>query len=321
MASTTVPHLPVNPPVILEKPLLHQDDSYPRHYGISTFFQVSPTQVAMLANRRVTPVPVVDHEDGFDIFVFDDLNQLTPDRAQPGVYQHVETHPGTGEKLAMVPHLPVGGFVPLGAKLPDGSDHPHAGTGFGLDAVVGHPVDHSSPIPLHRQGVPNHAFHRLYQYKFDGEKLHILSMDKVPDELVLGWRLGRRGLSPALQDGEDLITVMTGGIADEHVDAYFKRLEELGEKPRGSKDLGQCTGAIFTRWRYGAAGWGIVEVNRVVEPGPDMCGEPTLVRDADGSLLCSVRSKGSDAEPGERDARGMENLYQAFRVYLSLIHI
>lgn len=42
-----------------------------------------------------------------------------------------------------------------------------------------------------------------------------------------------------------------------------------------------------------------------------------MVRDADGSLLVSVRSKGANVEPGERDEVGKENLYQAFRVYRS----
>lgn len=56
----------------------------------------------------------------------------------------------------MVHIVPTVGFAPLGAKLDDGSPHPHEGTGFGIILVRVYPTDN---IKLN-----SHYDDDLYQY-------------------------------------------------------------------------------------------------------------------------------------------------------------
>ena len=310
---------PVLSQVIMQEPITQEEAEFPRRYGIPTYFQVSPTQVALLLNRRVTNAAVVDLEDGWDICVFDSFEQIRASNIKPSLRNYIEPHPEAGTPVEMVHHLPIGGFVPLGAKLPDGRDHPHAGTGFGLSSLSGHPAGRDEAVPT-TSNKPRHSAGLLVQYAFDGRELRITSQERIDRENYFpGYYMMGRGLSPALPDGEDLIFALVGGELDEHVAEFFRRCEETGRKPLrgGAGKLGECYGAYFSRWRRIDGVWRIVEMQRIFEPGPDQCGEPTMVRDGDGSLLVSVRSKGAEVPPGERDAVGKENLYQAFRVYRS----
>jgi hypothetical protein len=315
---TTPPPFPVLKTVHLTQPV-HQPGPRPLRYGIPTFFQVSPTQIALLANIRVTNLPVVDHENGWDTFILSSLDDLKPENAVPGQRNFIETNPHTGEPMVMVHHLPIGGFIPLGAKLPDGSPHPHAGTGFAMGTTGGHPTDHKHPVPS-IQSKPGHGFATLLQLKFDGQKLHITSTTRIDRKTFFpGWFTGTRGLSHAIPDGTDLLFPHTGGRHDHAVETYFQKLKASGLKAHSNAGgpLGACVGPIVSRWRCGSQGWQPVSYHQVFKPGPDLGTEPTLLRDVDGSLLCSVRGKGTDVPPGQFDSLGMQNLYESFRVYRS----
>jgi hypothetical protein len=319
-ANPTPPPFPILKTILLKEPL-NQTGQNPLRYGITHFFQVSPTQIALLANLRVTNMPVVDHEDGWDVFILDDIEKFTPTLAQPGLRNHTQNHPVTGEPYDMVHHLPIGGFVPLGALLPDGSPHPHAGTGFAMAVIKAHPSDHKNPVPpVDRHG--DMGYLSLLQLRFDphSQKLLITSQERIaPDTFFPGWIMGWRGLSPAIPDGADLLCAHNAGQVDSSVETYFQKLKASGLKPLAGTNgpLGACNAAAISRWQFGPKGWRPVSMRRIPEPGPDMGFEPTLIRDADGSLLCSIRGKGANVPPGERDATGMQNSYESFRVYRS----
>lgn len=251
---------PVLSQVILQQAITQEEPDRPRHYGIPTFFQVSPTQVALFVNRRVTNTAVVDLEDGWDIVVFDDFEQIRAANIKPSRRNVVEPHPETGDPVEMVNHLPIGGFVPLGAQMPDGSDHPHAGTGFGLTAVAGHPADRDEAVPMTSKKA-THSRRELLQYEFDGSAFRISDVTEIDTENYFpGYHVMRRGLSPALPDGEDLLLTIAGGEMDEHVDEFFRKCKETGREPLrgGSGKLGECYGAYFTRWSRIDSKWTLV---------------------------------------------------------------
>ena len=277
--------------------------------------QVSPTEVGMLVNIRNSGVPVVDHENGWDFIVFDALDQIRPERATKGLRQHNEIHPRSGRELTMVHHLAHGGFVPLGAKLPDGTPHPHAGTGFGISVVRGYPADNSI---VNAHVAPDiHSYRRLVQFRYDGQNFEMTRIDDLRiDQFLPRWDLTNRGYSTALCDGEDLLFGAVGGPADEVTSvglsgamgdgedlicgsvgrrATVDKPEEFAEGQRGSG---------LSRWRYGENGWRPVEFTPV--GGFDSSFEPTLLRDRNGSLLLCTRA-------------GRKDVYHHFRVYRSPI--
>lgn len=305
----------------VEGPLLHVPVSQPpgekQQFSGAKCLQVSPTQVALITGRRVTNYAVTDFENGWDVVVFDDLSQINELAARNIVANNTETHPRTGEQLTMVQHVPIGGFVPLGAKLKDGSPHPHAGTGFGLSVIHGYPADNSVK-DAHVAGDLHHYL-AVFQFAFDGENFSVSSVQKLNnDEVMPGWWVMNRGLGLAIPDGEDMLFGMVAGRKGEVADAHAQRLKEAGREPyRAAHEVvGECFGSGLSRWRRGKNGWQPVSYTPVPVEGPDMAFEPSVVRDKDGSLLMTMRGKGANVPPGEEDC-GLENTYEHFRVYRS----
>ena len=69
-----------------------------------------------------------------------------------------------------------GAFVPLGAKLDDGSPHPAAGTGFALSATATFSGDRSEMLKDGDQWI------EFLQLRWDGSKLAVQG-DPLPDSL------------------------------------------------------------------------------------------------------------------------------------------
>lgn len=231
-------------------------------YGLATIWQVSPTEIAVQVNRRPCCIPVVDLEDGSDLFVTDRIEGLKTARPQPLLRNREGVHPRSGAPLILV-HYPVtGGFVPLGAKRADGTPHPHAGTGFGVGVVLGYPADHSVARPEGAGDV--HQYLVLQQYRYDGARFEVQVSADIPcDELLPGWWLHRHALGPAVADGDDLLF------------AHVTR-----------RDGGPAVPGV-ARWRRGANGWAPDDYQ--VAGGIENVCEPSLVRDTDGALLMAVR--------------------------------
>ncbi len=279
-------------------------------YGYGSFLQVSPTHVAAIVNRRVTGESVVDFEDGTDAIVFDHLDRLDARNAIPLSRSETVAHPQTGCKLFTRCIMLTGGFVPLGARLPDGRPHPAAGTGFVFGA---HGSCVAEPTP-HRADAENaYGFRELIQLRYDGRTLQVTDRLRFQgaeiDPRFL--RMGH-GLSSALPDGEDLLGgIFAGPVAPGSMPGSPCIPTE---HPHGDGKLGRNVGSCFCRWRHGREGWRPVEV--VPVSGPDLAMEPTLIRDTDGVLLMAVRGKGLK-EPAGAVHDGLENTYEHFRVYRS----
>jgi hypothetical protein len=115
-----------------------------------------------------------DFEIGNDGFIFRHPSEIIPERAIPlnRLDPHYKMKSG---KDAVLSKYPVGGIiVPLGAKLPDGSPHPAAGTGFFLCAVVSFMPDRSEFTPEPDE------FVELYQVRWNGRDLTV-TPDKLPE--------------------------------------------------------------------------------------------------------------------------------------------
>lgn len=251
------------------------DDSpeSPLRYGLVLPMQVAPGKVALLCNVRQLGVPCVDFENGGDVIVIDSLDDIASRPAVRLLRNHRLPHPQTGQPLIAVTHLKVGGFVPLGALRPDGTPHPHAGTGFAVGRVYGFAADYSTR--LWSQLRPNYKRLFVFQLAFDGSELTVTDsrfMDGA--ELLADVDASRTsggrvkvvgcGLGSAVCDGDDLL--------------YGQTVEVEGE----------CTASGVARWSRGAGGWRPVAFAAVTPPVG--YGEPSIVRDNDGRLLLAARN-------------------------------
>ncbi len=232
-------------------------------YGLGMVFQVSPTEIAVELNRRPCAMPVVDLEDGADLFIVDALDRIGSADAVPFLRNEPGRHPSTGAALVMVKYPAAGGFVPRGALLPDGRPHPHAGTGFALGIVLGYPADHSIRRPEGAGDVIQRF--ELVQFGYDGARIDVTARDPLEGgDLFAGWTVHRQALGNAIPSGEDLI------------------FSHVAMRP-GEKRV-----AGVSRWRRSGGRWWPSEFVPVTPPENPY--EPSMVRDLDGSLLLCVRT-------------------------------
>ena len=266
-------------------------DGRPCVYGLGVIYQVAPTQIAVQVNRRPSGVAVVDYEDGVDCFVIDRIEALGDTAPTPILRNAYDRHPETGQRIILTTYPAVGGFVPLGAKRDDGSPHPHAGTGFGLAVVLGYPADHADPRP-ERRGDTLHRW-SLQQWRFDGRRFIVEHTDMLHADAVLPdlWVLFRHPITPARQDGDDLLLPVSAGRA------------------------GAAPGSGISRWRRIDNAWRPVDFTPVT-PG-DYSIEPSLIRDVDGQWLLSVRGYGLTDETRPRWTEGVPETWDALRLYRS----
>ncbi|MBF0244448.1 MAG: exo-alpha-sialidase [Planctomycetes bacterium] len=230
-------------------------------YGCGFILQLSSTQAALFLNLRISGVRMLDFEGGSDVIIFNAIGELRAERALPLTRNEIREHPETGRPMIMVKYPVSGGFVPLGAKLKDGRDHPHAGTGFGLVTAVGFPEDRSIYSPSEQEGA--WSYQELHQYRFDGERFSIESVEKLDTkEMPAGMRIINSGCSPAIPSGEDLLFGVAGGR--------------------------QSTGVALSRWSYGTRGWAPVSLSSI--DGEEGSYEPSLVRCRDGSIVATSRN-------------------------------
>ena len=238
-------------------------------YQLGVPFQLSATQAGIFCNIRRAAVYANDLEIGSDLVIFDDAKAISSSSAVPLIRGEEMDHPETGERMILSTYPLFGGFVPRGAKLDDGSPHPHAGTGFALCTQWGYPVDAKSTFWTLKKTFSQTM---MQQYEYDGRTFRILTSGVVDrDRLVPGHVFSTMGLRNAIPDGTDLLTAISTQPSE----------DDGGElTTRGQSGL--------ARWRRGPAGrWSVVDYRPV--PGAEGACEPTLVRDVDGSLLLSTR--------------------------------
>ncbi len=239
-------------------------------YGIGLIVQVAPQKAAVLCNIKGKRGR--DFEAGSDAFLFGDLSEIQASEAIPISRNHDEDNPNSspaGKPAIMVKYPVRGGFVPLGAKLENGSPHPHAGTGFSFSQAIAWTADQKSTYPT------GEAYHyaEVCQLAYDGDSFLVTETKRIPfDQLLEGALISNPGMTTAIPDGEDLLFAMAGGIQDGF-------------------------GAGLTRWSRQSGTWRPTSWVPITDP--DGSFEASVIRDLDGSLLFSARA-GRDQEGRRR---------------------
>lgn len=232
-----------------------------RWYGVGFAFQVGPGLAGLLCNRHIDDAG--DHEDGSDLILFDKLGGIKAENAIPVSRNETRANPKTGQGEVATKFTMRGGFVPRGAMRPDGSPHPHAGSGFGMCEVY----------TRHATGGILRKSLQLQQFSFDGRMFHTFAKTPTwdPGRLKVagsGWVIEKPGLSMAIPDADDLLF------------------------PAVARN-GKVLACGVSRWQRDDDGhWKPVAFQRVMRAGM----EPTLSRDVDGSILFCMRGAGSSGE-------------------------
>ena len=257
-------------------------------YQLGLPFQADQDTGGYFCNIRVAGVKGTDFENGSDVFLFDGIDDVSSEGAVPITRNHREPNPNSkppNQEAIMVKYPVMGGFVPRGAKRPDGCPHPHAGTGFGINQAIAWRTEFPGPPPygVNMFGRNPHtsefedmsrfyAYKEVHQLSYDGDSFQVVKTERVASEdLLAGWKLNT-GLMNAIPDGDDLILAM------------------------GGSREGQAGGSGMARWRRVDGQWEVVSFVPVT--GGDSSSESTLVRDLDGSLLFACR--------GNRNLAGVE---------------
>ena len=245
-------------------------------------------------NIRCCGVNAIDLEVGNDIMFLRDPEH--PEKAEIRVLDRPSEfiNPLRGEK-ELLAHYPKNiGFVPLGAKLPDGTPHPFAGTGFIIGAVIGFPLNrlgHSDTF----SGIPPEKRYyglEIAQCSYDGKNFTVnpgrLCMIS---EVLPGYICGGGSVGPVIPDGEGLMMAYSG--CPDHGDA-------------------RICGCGILRWRNIDGEWKPVSFDSVYEDRSKfetlngITGnfiEPTVVRMRDGTLVFSAREVGENPfGPGPQKA-------------------
>lgn len=251
-------------------------------YGLALPFQVAPCVAAISCNIRAG---FHDFENGNDAILFSDPSDMGGALNVPLNRNQYARHPRTGQPAVMVKYPAHIGFVPLGAKRPDGTPHPGAGTGFGLSEVVAWPVGGEVEF----RGPDHYEYLELQQFSYDGQLFSVLSSQHVEvGELLSRWTLYGGPLTNAIPDGDDLLFGMAGGEVNRG--RWFEN-----QPPQG-------VGAGVTRWCWEPKGWRPVSFTPVT--GWDRSMEPSLIRDTDGSLLLCTRVSGRNTIRVWRSSHG-----------------
>ena len=159
-------------------------------YGLIFPFQVAPRMAAAFVNIRIRNGVMAparsgdDYEVGNDVILFDDVTRPPSAPAVPVTRNHEEANPNSdppNQPAIMVKYPMRGGFVPLGAKKTDGSPHPHAGTGFGIDTgLARRPGD---PKSAHGGGMYEDAeryqIMEVFQFSYDGDQFRVTGEERV----------------------------------------------------------------------------------------------------------------------------------------------
>ena len=258
-------------------------------YGTGYLCQVGPTQACVLSNLRTEGYPVGDFEAGVDAVVFDDAAQIAAAPAVPvtRTVKYADRH--SGQWRIVIKHGVKGGFVPLGARRPDGSPHPHAGTGVGFCAALDFPMKGNGYYDKRDKTKGMVRTTEVQQLAFDGRHFQVTRTDTHTRSRPLQvpgspWKIYSPPLRMGIPDGDDLLFAAAATTNDPS--AWFSDPHACG----------------ISRWRridqvwrpvaYTPVATSRVPANPVVVYGQKMSVvpiEPTLVRDRDGSLLFTAR--------------------------------
>jgi hypothetical protein len=164
-------------------------------YEVGKLFQVDREHCLLVASMREEGGH--DFEVGNDGFIFKDLHDIAPEKAIPINLLDPNYHLKSNGAPAVQGRFPVsGGFVPLGAKLPDGSVHPGAGTGFLFSGTLTFRPDR---FEGHPQAGKDDRDIEFVQLRWDGSSLQVTRREYVKQ--LAGVDVGRVALSNGVADG------------------------------------------------------------------------------------------------------------------------
>jgi hypothetical protein len=239
-------------------------DDLPVRYGLGFPVQLGPNTAGLFCNLRVVGKGRTDMEDGTDAFVFADLGKLSQAAPTPIARNEREQDAGTGEGRFIVKYPSVVAFWPQGAKQPDGSPHPGAGTGFAICRALSF-IGKGDTLTWDMFSKPTlRCYVAVAQLAFDGHQVSVTQHSlRRPDQPWMsrnGWAVVAGGLNSAIPDDSDLLL------------AVEAQKDGVGRN-------GVC------RFRFEAGEWQ-PQVFVPITTG----GEPSLVRRADGSLVFLTRT-------------------------------
>ena len=212
----------------------------PASYEIGRLFQLDRDTALLAASLREQGGH--DFEIGNDGFIFRNLSEIVPERAIP--LNRLEPNyrmKKTGKPAVLSKYPFNGAIVPLGAKLPDGTPHPAAGTGFFVCSVLSFLPDRSEFTP------DPDEFIEFYQVRWDGQTLKV-SPDKFPEPYAS--RL--KGVAfNAVAKGTGYVTPFDSAQGMEVVQFDFKN--DRWEITASGRPFGAPTNALG-RWEINAAG-------------------------------------------------------------------
>jgi hypothetical protein len=256
-------------------------------YGLGCSCQIAHGKAALFSNLRFPGMGHEDYEAGNDCFVYGKLSDIEEKNAiKINRNEYFTDSEGNQRVIAKEP-LQIG-FVPIGALLPDGSKHPHAGTGFGLGLVISLKLNKTGGFRWDQE--KPQFFAELTQLKTDGASIsavsrgrfsvasiHTAAAKAFERKKLLGtednqWFFANIGLSAAIPDGKDGLLC---GIRAEN---------------------GKIMTSGVARWRYSNGQWALSSFAPVSDVS-----EPSLVRDVDGALLFTARKYDYEKKCGPCD--------------------
>jgi hypothetical protein len=184
----------------------------------------------------------------------------------------------------------VGGFIPFGARRPDGTPHPHAGTGFGIEQALDFPMLEGGYYMKEHKDTEMVRMTDSIQFSFDGSEFRVAECDRHQAGNPLeasgtGWFLISPGLTPGIADGDDLLC---GAFATRSDSAKYFPLPAASGVARWRRINGKWKPVDFVPVAY------TEDPKDEKDLRPPTWAEPSLVRDIDGSLLFTARGAYGD---------------------------
>ena len=255
-------------------------------YEGACMFQLSPTEigVAPLIRGNSSRLQTVDLLMGSDLLIMDQVAPVEAKAVIPLTRTERGADPRNGKPMLLMKTIACIGFVPVGALMPDGTPHPHAGTGFGLAEVQGVPLDKDGKAATYGWWLVDEPYIalELQQYRYDGKRFRIEKTEAVAnDGLLDGWVFLAIPLFNLCAGGDELM----GGFAAIPKGDTPLHPKELTDRWIYSRDLTSGVG----RFRRSGGDWRLADFQ--VIPGAGDLVEPTLVRDTDGNPYFSGRGR------------------------------
>jgi hypothetical protein len=261
----------------------------PASYEIAKIFQLDKDTAVLVASLREQGGH--DFEIGNDGIVFRHLSDIVPQRAFPVNRLDPNYATRAGQKAVLAKYAVNGIMIPLGAKLPNGSAHPAAGTGFFVSTVLSFTPDRAEVTPNPDQ------FVELYQARWNGKDLKV-QKDAFPEPYAAGMiNIGVH----CLPVGPDVLCPF---VAADGIEVLRFKYQDGAWKPAAS-------GGSFSTVKR-TARIGLEKVGQSGKKFALVRGEiePSLIRTSDGYL---VYTRGPDTDPTGRLYWSRDGLHYYFR--------